>query len=311
MRTTNNMMSRQLMTNIFSNYNKMMKHHMQVTTGKAFQYPSENPYDAIKICDLNFKYDKNERYKDNVSQALGVVKEIEGGLTAVNESLADIKELINQSMNGSNGKDERQIMARVIQAHKENIISQLNREYSGKYIFGGLNTSETPLKSATGQVTYNGVNLTDMTDERFDNFLQDSITMAVSEGIGFDSSFSALKVTGFGNENLFCMLDNIINELNSDDFQVEKLMVPGKFNEDALTSVQKMIAEIGGKASRLEALDKKLSNNELSILTLITETEGVDIEKAVIDFKTAEMVYHAALSTTARIIQPTILDYLR
>lgn len=311
MRITNNMMSRNLMRNIYSNYNRVMKHHLQVTTGKAFQNMSESPHEAAVLADLKHKLGRNDRYMDNVSRTLGVIKENEGGLTAINNSLSEINELVNSGISGTNGKDERQIIALVIEAHKENIISQLNMEFSGKYIFGGLNTSVSPIKNEEGVLTYNGIDITGMTKESCADFLADSIEIELSEGIKFDSSFSALKVTGYGQDNLLSVLDRIINELKSDDFNADNLIAEGKLNEEYLTKVQTLMSEVGGKISRLEVMEKKLADKELNMKTIITEVEGVDIEQAVIDFKTAEMIYNAALLTSAKIIQPTLLDYLR
>jgi flagellar hook-associated protein 3 FlgL len=39
--------------------------------------------------------------------------------------------------------------------------------------------------------------------------------------------------------------------------------------------------------------------------------ENVDIAKAIVDLQMQEVAYQAALGATARVIQPSLLDFLR
>ena len=43
----------------------------------------------------------------------------------------------------------------------------------------------------------------------------------------------------------------------------------------------------------------------------LSEVENVDIAKAIVDLQLQEVAYQAALGATARVIQPSLLDFLR
>ena len=43
----------------------------------------------------------------------------------------------------------------------------------------------------------------------------------------------------------------------------------------------------------------------------MSENEDIDFEQAVTDLKIQEMIHQAALAVGARIIQPTLMDFLR
>ena len=52
-------------------------------------------------------------------------------------------------------------------------------------------------------------------------------------------------------------------------------------------------------------------DENLSINELLSKTEDIDIAQKVMEFKMAENVYTASLQTGAKILQPSLLDFLR
>ena len=70
-------------------------------------------------------------------------------------------------------------------------------------------------------------------------------------------------------------------------------------------------AKIGGKINRLELTLDRLSADTLNFTDLMSTNEDVDMAQVLIDFAAQEVVYNASLSASARIIQPSLLDFIR
>ncbi|MDX5322063.1 MAG: flagellar hook-associated protein FlgL, partial [Exiguobacterium sp.] len=70
-------------------------------------------------------------------------------------------------------------------------------------------------------------------------------------------------------------------------------------------------AELGARANRLELVDNRLQDHEIIAKTIMSDNEDIDVEKVIMELKSHETVHRAALSAGARIIQPTLLDFLR
>ncbi len=70
-------------------------------------------------------------------------------------------------------------------------------------------------------------------------------------------------------------------------------------------------AEIGGKVNRLELTKDRLESDSLNFTDLMSENEDVDMAEVLIRFSSMEVVYNASLSASARIIQPSLLDFIR
>ena len=79
----------------------------------------------------------------------------------------------------------------------------------------------------------------------------------------------------------------------------------------ALDNVLKYRAELGSKANRLEIVKKRIIDNKTAFEEILSRTEDVDVAESITKLKTLEVAYQAALGVTARIIQHTLLDFLR
>ncbi|HHX63034.1 MAG TPA: flagellar hook-associated protein FlgL [Epulopiscium sp.] len=81
--------------------------------------------------------------------------------------------------------------------------------------------------------------------------------------------------------------------------------------DKALKVVSEQQADLGSRIKRLELTEKRLGDDEISYTELLSRTEDIELEKAYIDFNTQYAVYQSALQVTARVVQPTLMDFLR
>lgn len=77
---------------------------------------------------------------------------------------------------------------------------------------------------------------------------------------------------------------------------------------DQVLTVQ---SEVGAKVNRMEKGIDHLKSFEETITKLLSQVEDVDISQVIIDLKMQETAYQAALQAGSRIMQMSLLDYLR
>ena len=145
MRISSKMMNRQFLSNLDNLYNTMSKQHTQVSTGKSFQSASEDPVNAVKSMDINSEIKKAEQYENNIGEAESILNEQEVALSGIADSLVEIQEVLQQALNGTYNNNDKKSLAQVVDSVKDNIVSLLNKDYGGKYVFGGWNTSTAPV----------------------------------------------------------------------------------------------------------------------------------------------------------------------
>jgi flagellar hook-associated protein 3 FlgL len=86
----------------------------------------------------------------------------------------------------------------------------------------------------------------------------------------------------------------------------------GLANVDAGHNAQlKMHTQVGARMATYEMAKNMLESNYVTISSDISANEDLDISAAIIDQKTSENVYKAALAVGARILPPSLVDFLR
>ncbi|HHW26946.1 MAG TPA: hypothetical protein GXX23_06355 [Firmicutes bacterium] len=81
--------------------------------------------------------------------------------------------------------------------------------------------------------------------------------------------------------------------------------------EVAADAVLSQRAENGARINRLEMLNGKMTSLDIEYKKLLSSSEDVDLSELLVRLQSAEAAYQAALAVGARLIQPTLLDYLK
>jgi len=83
-----------------------------------------------------------------------------------------------------------------------------------------------------------------------------------------------------------------------------------KVDED-LRRILNLHAEVGAKSNRATAAKEKQENITLNLKKLLSSVEDIDMAEAIIRMTELEVAYQAALQTGARVMQTSLLDFLR
>lgn len=93
---------------------------------------------------------------------------------------------------------------------------------------------------------------------------------------------------------------------------------PDKLGEEYLADIDKHIdnilrvrTEIGAIDNRLEAAEDRNVEENLNLKSSLSQKEDVDLAEKYMEFMTQAAVYQASLSVGAKIMQPSLLDYVR
>ena len=67
----------------------------------------------------------------------------------------------------------------------------------------------------------------------------------------------------------------------------------------------------GARVTRVETLETKLTSLDIEYRRLLSDVEDIDITEVIVKLKSAEVAFQAALGAGAKLIQPSLLDYLK
>lgn len=120
---------------------------------------------------------------------------------------------------------------------------------------------------------------------------------------------SAKDLGLYGSTDMMGSLSLLTNALRNDDREATGLLLEGL--EKSISVLLDARGTIGSRAIRLATTDTRLVDNELNFTRLLAEVEDADMTEVLTRLATYETNYQAALNASARIIQPTLLDFLR
>ena len=109
--------------------------------------------------------------------------------------------------------------------------------------------------------------------------------------------------------NVFDDLAELAASLRADD----SATLRGKLGDldTALARVTSVLGDVGARYNRLERATQAAQDLSLSLSSSLAEVENVDLARATMDLKLHEVAYQAGLAATARLVQPSLSDFLR
>jgi flagellar hook-associated protein 3 FlgL len=80
--------------------------------------------------------------------------------------------------------------------------------------------------------------------------------------------------------------------------------------DEASKQLLKVRSEVGAKANRMESMSDQNDDTKINMTEVLSKTEDIDVTEKTIEYYTMITVYQASLQTSARVMQPTLMDYI-
>jgi flagellar hook-associated protein 3 FlgL len=81
--------------------------------------------------------------------------------------------------------------------------------------------------------------------------------------------------------------------------------------QDAVNGVINAVSDLGSRYSRLDLNAQRISYERPEIQKLDSLEVDIDVSEAITELKMLDFTHQAALATTAKLMRPTLLDFLR
>ncbi|MBC7765866.1 MAG: flagellar hook-associated protein FlgL [Hyphomonadaceae bacterium] len=316
MRITNAMLVANFGNSLNKNTSKLDKLQTQVATQKKNFRASDDSIAAGKSMRIRTSLSKVEQYTNNVIEAQEWMGQTESSLDEMNSLLSRIYEQADKGANGTNGAEERIAIANEVEQLTQQILVAANTSFSGRYVFGGANTTQKPfeVKDVSGEsvLFYNENNVNDLSQPAnaatLESLSSQSLNYQLGLGANMDISFNGIDVMGFGDNNMFAILNNLKNALENNDSEGISAsidLVQGKQEK-----VLSLLGEVGGKSNRLDFFTSRLETDEYNYKTMLSQVDGIEVEKSIMELKMQEMVFEAAMSVGSKIISKTLVDFI-
>ncbi|UOE76072.1 flagellar hook-associated protein FlgL [Parageobacillus thermoglucosidasius] len=295
MRVTQFMLANNMLRNLSNSYERLGKYQEQLATGKKISRPSDDPVVAMKGIAYREDLARVKQYQRNIGEVHNWIDSADDALDKVGLALQRVQELVVQASTDTATPEDRKKIADEIDQIQKHIVDVANTKVGGKYIFNGADTKNPLFIGYPGETGFAV------------NGNQSDVEIEVFDGIKLDVNIDGKTLfTG-----IIGMLDNlktVLDDPNSTGNTISSHLSQVEAQQDALLAAR---SELGAKQNRVEMMENRLSTQEVIATKLMSNNEDIEYEKTITDLITQESVHRAALSVGARIIQPTLVDFLR
>lgn len=331
MRITNQMMSKSFLKDLNRNQNYMKRINDQLTSGKEIRRPSDNPFKVARSMQLNSDINANTQYNENIKDTINWLDTTDTALEQLGNSLGRFRELMVSAGNAAYGSDEKRAIKDEMNEKVNEIAQILNTNFDGKYIFGGSKGSTKPIGTDKNIITGNnsihlsGNNGEVLSIDNLDEDVQNQINMInkklvveISQGVTMDYNVSATDILLFKDKNgasinVMDLLKDITNNVASEN-PIDAAKITGenlKVMDETVSNLLRIRAEVGAKQNRMESAGSQNEDQNFNLTDILSQTEDIDLAQKNIEAAVAQNVYMASLQVSAKIIQPSLLDFLR
>lgn len=267
----------------------------QLSSGRQLTRASDAPGQAASAMQLRGALRTAEQYGRNADDATAWLTVTDSALQSVTSALQRVRDLAVQGANsGAIDDRSRLALADEVRQIRDTVLGLANTRYLGRPVFGGTVAGGSAYQEVAGVVTYVGD------------------TGSVARRVGADALVRAdtpgLVVFGDGPGGLFDTLDTLVGDLttNAPGLATAVTAVDG-----VLDDVVAGLADVGARANRIEAMRRIASDQVVELRRQLSEVEDIDLPATIVDLQLQEVAYQAALGATARVLQPSLLDFLR
>lgn len=263
----------------------------QATTLRAIQKPSDDPVGTASSMQVRKEQAAAAQYSRNANDAAAWLATTDSALSSVYSVLNNVRDLTVQAANSGTMSDtNRDAFVTQFRSLKADLEARANTTYGTRSVFAGSSTAAAAYDPATGWAKSG-------TD----------VSRRIGDGTTVRVDTAGTAVFGSGDDSVFAVIDSIVNDLQNG------VNVNARINDvdGALGTVRGAQADVGIRHAAALTAQDSLKSATVSLESRRADIEDVDLAKAVLDLQVQQTNYQAALAVTAKVLQPTLMDYLR
>jgi flagellar hook-associated protein 3 FlgL len=289
MRVSNKMLADNITANLFRQTEQIVKKQREVYTGKRINAASDDPIGIGQALRHRKTIASIEQYQSNIKEARLRIEH--------DETIFDTVEgLLQQAVDISldTNVDNRDIYAEQVADIREQVIQLANSKMGDNYIFGGYQTGSEPFNvDLAGVVTYTG----DAGPKAY------NIATNIQVDLNVDGSDIFM-----GAQDVFDELNQLSTDLLSGTTaDIASHAAPLNEVIDHLETVR---AQASADYQRLEMTDTHWDTYKVNVQDMLSGIEDVDPAEVIVELQTLQTAYETSLATSAKIIQPNLMQFL-
>jgi len=299
LRITHQMIKNRVIGNIQNNLQNMSRFQDMLSSGKSVAKPSDDPLKVARIMGYNSTLQQVEQHQRNIEASRSWLNTTEDALHHITEVMQRAQELAVRGANETLSPQAREAIGMEVDELINVLVQFGNASHAGRYIFSGHLTTTRPLErdyaagAGAAGVSYAGD--------------QGSINWEVAPNVTIRSNLTADEL--FFSSGLLAGMEELAQAMFNNDTTAAGNSIESL--QQAADSVLSKRAALGAISNGLDLSTESFATQKINFTSLRSQLEDIDFTETMMNFSVMDTIYRASLSSSARIMQPSLLDFLR
>ena len=305
---------------------RMERLQSQTATLKKLIAPSDNPVGATKVLEVRTDKVNNDQFTTTARLAEAFLENSDHAISDLVDVTVRAKEIALSQASGPSSNDSSRLgVAEEVSQLYQQALSAANRKIGNRYLFGGYRTDIPPVDV---EGSYRGDDGEMMVEVSKDVYLAMNVPGIEVFNTSPGDSKDGRELFGEGelatsptgqqrgvlreneqNVNVFSELLNLRTSLLTGD--LEGIRATLERFDQAHTQLVATRAKIGSRIQGLRSTAQTLERHNITNANVTSELEDADMAKVVSDLAKEETIYRSALASSQRLVQPTLMDFLK
>lgn len=319
-RITSSFLNEQSIFLLNNNLSGLSKTQVRLSSGKNINKPSDDPVGLTRILDLTNTLTTDARYVRNIGEATAEVNTTDTVLSNVVSLIQRAQELTTQAANFTNNQDGRTAIAQEIDQIINQLVQLGNTDIGGKYIFGGMITDSPPFTRVGDDITYTGTPAA----QNWQRDVEVSRSVQLTYNLNGDQLLGNVQVTtagpplpptfSAGSQGLFKTLVELKQDLINGDGETNQLTEIRARLDDLTADMNNVLGKqaiIGAIGNRLSLTQGRIDERKSILTQHYASIQDINLPETIADLNYQQNILQASLGVTAKIMQTSLLDFLR
>lgn len=277
---------------------EMVKFNNQIATGKRVTKGSDDSVSFSSGKQFEDLIRRNEQFKRNADNGLFQARTVQQTLSQMKDLLSTMKARAIEAGSDTKNADDRVNLANQLQSMKEELLNLASTKFNGLHVFSGTASNTPPFEE-------------DMTQPGGIGTLSSNrpLKVMVGDASVIDTTVTGVDLRDTAAGDMFEIIQNTIDALRANDGPAIRAAI-GELDE-SVNHITGLSTRIASNINRLEFSNERLEENIIDQKGEVSRLLDADIVEAMLNFRNAQTSYEAVLSAQSRMMQTSLLDFLR
>jgi len=303
MRVTANMSSDNAIYNLQQGRAKLDKLQNQISSGQNVNTPSDDPISSRLLLEIGDKLRAIDQRSSNINKATSWLQFTSTSVDGMSDVVNLARKVAGTLNTGSDDPAIRQSAHDQLVDLKKQLIDMANTQFGDQYIFAGADNATPPFSITNNNYDGDG---TQLSIEVAQNSVQPLNVTGdrLLKGIGANPTY--------GTTDILETFDNLIAAVgdNTTPSDVDAISQAALDLQSGARQLNIATSDILARTTRLDNMSKLNEKNRNTLLSISTRVQEVDYAKLGVELSNQKLAFEASLSTTAKVTQLSLLDYL-